>query len=299
MIALLLASSAWAHVDVPGEWLVADTQSFTVISLDDALVFDRRAPEKGISFQRPETSLSIEAGGNTSMGNVGTSVLFSRFYADHRWAWNRLSTKGRAEYGRSIVDQNGDATIDDFERETGFERTSQHFEADVRYDRFLGRLNSVYLLGGWMNDPFMGYIERLHGQGGYSQFLVDSDDHELVGETGFDVAREEYVPEVTLGEDIVYAARGFMGWSTTVADAFQINSSGESFLNVENTDDLRLKGEVALSMKATDVFSVKTSYLVEHATLPVEGFRDTDQTMAFTLVASMFRKPKKSGSATN
>ena len=290
IIALLLATTSWAHVNAPGEWLVADTESFTVISLDDELVFDRRAPEKGRAFHKPETRLSIEAGGNTSMGNVGTSVLFSRFYADHRWAWNRLSTKGRAEFGRSIVDRNGDGTIDDFEREAGFERTSQHFEADARYDRFLGRLNSVYLLAGWMNDPFMGYLERVHGQTGYSQFLVESDDHEIVGETGFDVAREQYVPEVTIGEDMVYAARGFVGWTTTVADAFQINGSGESFLNVENTDDLRLKGEVALSMKANDVLSVKTSYLVEHATIPVEGFRETDQTMAFTLVASMFRR---------
>ncbi len=287
---LLLATSSWAHTDAPGAWLVADTESFTVISLDDELVFDRRVPEKGMSFQKPETRLSIEAGGNTSMGNVGTSVLFSRFYADHRWAWNRISTKGRAEYGRAIADINGDGTIDDFERAAGFERTSQHFEADVRYDRFLGRLNSVYMLAGWMNDPFMGYLERIHGQTGYSQFLLESDDHEIVGETGFDIAREVYVPEVSVSEDLVYAARGFVGWTTNLADAFQINSSGESFLNVENTDDLRIKGEVALSMKANDVLSVKTSYLVEHATLPVEGFRETDQTMAFTLVASMFRQ---------
>ena len=292
MIGILFAGVALASVTAQQPRIAVDTQSFTVIALDDEKVFERRTPEKGIAFARPETRLSIEAGGNSSMGNVGTSVLYSRFYAHHRWGWNRFSVKGRAEYGQSIIDVNGDGTIDDFERDAGFERTSQRFEADARYDRFIGRLSSVYVLSGWMNDPFSGYLRRVRGQGGFSQFLVESEGHEIVGETGFDVAHELYVQEVTPREDTVYAARGFMGWTATVSDAFQVNNSVESFLNVENTSDVRIKGEVALSMKATDVLSVKTSYHIEHATLPIEGFRTTDQTMAFTLVASMFGLPK-------
>jgi putative salt-induced outer membrane protein YdiY len=292
MIPFLLIAVAQANVETSGSWLTADTQNFTVITLDDEKIFERRAPEKGVAFARPETRLSVEAGGNSSMGNVGTSVLYSRFYGHHRWGWNRFSLKSRAEYGQSIIDQNGDGTIDDFERAAGFERTSQHFDADARYDRFIGRLSSVYVLGGWMNDPFTGYLRRIHGQSGVSQFLVEAEGHEVVGETGFDVAFERYVPDVEPRADRVYSARGFMGWTATVSEAFQVNNSVESFLNVEDTDDLRIKGEVALSMKASDIFSVKTSYHVEHATLPIEGFRTTDQTMAFTLVASMFGLPK-------
>ena len=292
MIAVLLASTALANIATDRPWTAVDTERFTVISLDDEAVFERRAPEKGVAFVRPETRLSVEAGGNSSMGNVGTSVLYSRFYGHHRWGWNRFSLKGRAEYGQSIIDVNGDGTIDDFEREAGFERTSQHFEADARYDRFIGRLSSVYVLAGWMNDPFTGYLRRVHGQSGFSQFIVESDGHEVVGETGFDVAHERYVDDVFPREDRVYAARGFMGWTATVSEAFQVNNSVESFLNVEDANDVRIKGEVALSMKATDILSVKTSYHIEHATLPIEGFRTTDQTMAFTLVASMFGLPK-------
>ena len=292
MIAVLLASTALANIATDRPWTAVDTERFTVISLDDEVVFERRAPEKGVAFVRPETRLSVEAGGNSSMGNVGTSVLYSRFYGHHRWGWNRFSLKGRAEYGQSIIDVNGDGTIDDFEREAGFERTSQHFEADARYDRFIGRLSSVYVLAGWMNDPFTGYLRRVHGQSGFSRFIVESDGHEVVGETGFDVAHELYVDDVFPREDRVYAARGFMGWTATVSEAFQVNNSVESFLNVEDTNDVRIKGEVALSMKATDILSVKTSYHIEHATLPIEGFRTTDQTMAFTLVASMFGLPK-------
>ena len=259
----------------------------SVVSLQDEDVFDRRAPEKGRLFHVPESQLDVEAGGTSAMGNVGTSVLFSRFSGSHRWGWHRLSLKGRAEYGQSIVDQNGDGTLDDFERAIGFERTSQHFEVDGRYDLFLGRLTSSYLLAGWMNDPFTGYQRRLHGQTGLSQFLIEVDEHEVVGEAGVDLAHEVYVPEVNVGEDKVYSARGFLGWTAEVSESFTVQQSLESFLNVEDRKDLRVIGEVGLQIKATNLLSVRTTYLVEHATVPVEGFRKTDQTMAFTLVATM------------
>lgn len=285
---------AAAHVPQTDEsyWTRRTPENFSVISLDGEQIFERRTPEKGVSFQSPESKVDVEAGGTSAMGNVGTSVLFSRFYADHRWKLHKLSVKGRAEYGQSIVDQNGDGTIDDFERDAGFERTSQHFEVDGRYDLYLGRLTSSYILAGWMNDPFTGYQRRVHGQTGLSQFFVELDEHEVVGETGFDVAHELYVPEVATAEDLVYSARGFLGWTATVSETFEVDQSVESFLNVEDRRDLRVIGAVALSMKATDILSVRTSYLVEHASLPVEGFRKTDQTMAFTLVATLKGRPR-------
>ena len=100
------------------------------------------------------------------------------------------------------------------------------------------------------------------------------------------------MPEVATAEDLVYSARGFLGWTATVAETFEVDQSVESFLNVEDRSDLRVIGAVALSMKATDILSVRTSYLVEHASLPVEGFRKTDQTMAFTLVATLKGRPR-------
>ena len=283
-------SAAQANVG-HGDWTPyrqpTSVRRLSVISLLDEEVFERRSPEKGRLLHQPESRLDVEAGGTSAMGNVGTSVLFSRFSASHRWDWNRVSMKGRAEYGQSVVDQNGDGTIDDFERDTGFERTSQHFEVDGRYDLFLGRLTSTYVLTGWMNNPFTGYQRRLHGQTGLSQFLVELDEHEVVGEAGLDLAHEVYVPEVELDEDKVYSARGFVGWTAQVSESFTVDQSVESFLNVEDRRDLRVIGEVGLSLKATNMLSVRTTYLVEHATLPIEGFRKTDQIMAFTLVASL------------
>ena len=291
-ILLLIGAPAFANVGhtLAGAGHVPAPEQLSVVGLDDQEIFERRSPEKGSVVHEAESKLNLEAGGNSAMGNVGTSVLVSRLEGSHRWDWHRLSMKGRAEYGQSIVDQNGDGTIDDFERAIGFERTSQHFEVDGRYDRFLGRLTSTYLLAGWMNDPFTGYQRRLHSQTGLSQFLVEQDEHEVVGEAGFDLAHERYVAEVELADDRVYSARGFLGWTVAVSDSFELDKSVESFLNVEDRNDVRVIGEVGLSIKATDLLSVRTSYLVEHATLPIEGFRETDQNMAFTVVATVVNR---------
>jgi len=292
---LFIGGSAFANVVqvLPEQGPQPTEARLSVIGLDDQDVFERRDPEKGTVVHEAESKLNLEAGGNSAMGNVGTSVLVSRFDGSHRWDWHRLSMKGRAEYGQSIVDQNGDGTIDEFERDVGFERTSQHFEVDGRYDRFLGRLTSTYLLAGWMNDPFTGYQRRLHSQTGLSQFLVEKDEHEVVGEAGFDLAHERYVPEVALADDKVYSARGFLEWTVEVSDSFALDQSVESFLNVEDRSDVRVIGEVGLSLKATDLLSVRTSYLVEHATLPIEGFRETDQSMAFTVVATVVSRKSR------
>lgn len=288
----LLVPAALAGMNPPGDWQpFGPPESYgrlSVISLDEQEVFQRREVTRGYQMLQPESELSAELGGNTSMGNVGTSVLYARFQAGYRWGWNRLSMEGLALYGQSMVDANGDGMLDESERAGGFERTAQRFDTDARYDRYLNPVNSVYLTAGWMNNPFSGYDRRLHGQSGYSRFLVAADSHEVVGETGFDVAHERYVPDVLPREDWVYSARGFVSWTTNVEELIQVGNSFESFVNVEEFEDVRLIGEVSLSLRASNVLSVKTTYLVEHETTPIEGFRPTDQMMALTLVGSLF-----------
>jgi putative salt-induced outer membrane protein YdiY len=283
--AAIVAPSDWRPFGEPPQ-----IHALSVVSLDEREVFTRRVPERGTEYFRPVPMLSAEAGGITAMGNVGTSVLYARFQASYRWGWNRLSLEGLSHFGAAIVDIDGDGSLDDAERDDGFTTTHQKLHSDLRYDRFLGRMHSIYTLGGWRNDPFSGYLRRLHGQSGYSRFLVANDEHEFVGESGFDVAHELYATETLLPPDWVYSARGYVGWTTTVDDKLQLVESIESFVNVEDTDDVRLIGEFSLALKATNVLSVKTTYIVEHETRPVIGYRGTDQMMALTLVATMFGK---------
>jgi putative salt-induced outer membrane protein YdiY len=292
MILSLLIPAALAGMHPPSDWQPfgspEDYGRLSVISLDEQEIYERRDFTRGYQMLRPESDLSAELGGNTSMGNVGTSVLYARFQAGYRWGWNRLSLKGLALYGQSMVDANGDGMLDEAERSGGFDRTAQRFVADARYDRYLNTVSSVYLMAGWMNNPFSGYERRLHGQSGYSRFLLAADSHEVVGETGFDVAHERYVPDVLPREDWVYSARGFVSWTSHVEEMIELGHSFESFVNVEAPEDVRLIGEVSLSLRASNILSVKTTYLVEHETTPIEGFRPTDQMMALTLVGSLF-----------
>ena len=107
MILPLLASAALAGMHPPGDWEpFGPPESYgrlSVISLDEQEVFERREVTRGYHMLRPETDMSAELGGNTSMGNVGTSVLYARFQAAYRWGWNRLSMEGLALYGLSLI----------------------------------------------------------------------------------------------------------------------------------------------------------------------------------------------------
>jgi putative salt-induced outer membrane protein YdiY len=59
-------------------------------------------------------------------------------------------------------------------------------------------------------------------------------------------------------------------------------------VNVENIDDVRISGETALTLKATDVMNVQLSYELTYESVPVEGYRALDQSTQVTLVATLF-----------
>ena len=82
---LLLVIGGSALASVERATLAVDPRpsgaQLSVIGLNDEQVFERRDPEKGSVVHEAESRLNLEAGGNSAMGNVGTSVLVSRLRA--------------------------------------------------------------------------------------------------------------------------------------------------------------------------------------------------------------------------
>ena len=235
----------------------------------------------------PQSDLSSELGGTSIGGNTEMALIYTKIDGGHRWGWNALSAKGRAELGRSIVDSDADGILTDEERANGYQRTAQELALDGRYDRFLTDIASLYGLTGWFHDPFSGYQWRVHAQAGYSRALWVTDVQELLAESGMDLARESYVDGVEPAYDTIYSARGFISWSAVFGDVIEISEEIETYLNVEDVDDIRLINEAGLSLRANDTLSLKTSYRIQHDTVPVEGYESTDKTLALTLVASL------------
>jgi putative salt-induced outer membrane protein YdiY len=237
----------------------------------------------------PVTMLAAEVGANSGYGNAVSSIVYTNVDAAYRWGWKKLTVDNNVEVGRAVVDADGDGTISDEEREVGYQSTSEEFSIDLRYDRYLNSRGALYGLGGWLRDPFSGYEIRVHGQAGYSRVVMDDEAQSLVAELGADVAREVYTEGVDPRRAWHYSARVDLEWSAQITDDLVFEETMEAFVNVENPRDIRVLSEMSLTLTATDILSVKTTYQVTHDTVPVDGYRTTDQTIALTLVAGMLR----------
>jgi len=243
--------------------------------------------EAGQTFEETETTLSAELGGAIAGGNTQFWTVNAFAVAGHKFDRNKLGAELGANFGKSIVDADGDGILSAPERDNGAQRTSQRGWAEGRYDRFLGERDSVYALVGGLHDEFAGYDLRTHEQVGYSRILVDSDTTGLVTEIGADLAQENYVAGVDPANAMILAGRAMVSFTQSLADNVAFSDTVEVYENVLDFQDLRLLNEAALTTKLSDMFSLKLSHQLIFDNVPVAGFQKTDHLGLVTLVASI------------
>ncbi len=244
--------------------------------------------EAGQEFKESETKLSAELGGALAAGNTQFWTVNGLANASHKWSKNQIAGQLGANLGQGLVDGDGDGILSNAERNAGQQRTAEKYWAEARYDRFIGKQDSLYALAGALVDPFAGYDLRSHEQLGYSRILVTTERTHLVAELGIDVAQENFVDGVNPGKADVIAARGMVGLSHAFSDDVAFTDTLEVFENVISTNDLRILNEAALTSRLSDTFSLKLSHKITWDNEPVQGFRKTDHTALATLVASIF-----------
>lgn len=237
--------------------------------------------------EKPLTQLSAELGGIAASGNTVGWAVTAGANGLHKWQLNQFKVLFSATTGRAIVDTNADAHLDDAERAAGLVETSRRASLDGRYDRFLGKRDSLYALAGGFTDPFAGYDHRVHGQLGYSHQFVASEKGTLLGEIGFDVAREDFVAGIDPNSQIVPAARVLLGASWTLNDRVSVTEQVEIYEGVVDLADLRIVNNAQLTTSLSGKLALKVAHLLTYDNVPVEGFRPLDQTSTVTLVASI------------
>ncbi|MFZ5480191.1 MAG: DUF481 domain-containing protein [Myxococcota bacterium] len=251
---------------------------------DSAFAGTEKADDK---FAQPESHLSAELGGAWTTGNTDTYTLNGSLDGSHRWGRNRLMLDLGANVGASMVDGDADGLLSDAERAAGRVETARRYSADLRYDRFIGERDSLYVLGGAFVDRFAGYDTRVHGQIGYSRVLVESDKANLVAELGVDVAREDFVAGIDPNTAVVVAGRGLVGFTYKFNESVAFSDTLEAYENVLVPADLRVLNQAAITAKLNATFSLKVSHQLAFDNVPVEGYRTLDQTTLATFVASI------------
>ncbi len=269
--------------------------------------FDKATPMD--DMPAAETKLSAQVGGNFTTGNAESVTVTGGLDTSHRWKRNRLGAVAAINVGFGAVDVNADGFLDESERCIRVEgkdcaSTAERYGADLRYDRFLSSRDSLYLLGGALHDPFVGFELRSHVQLGYARLLVNEADTHLALEAGADVAHEQYVEGLVPASTNLVAAQVALKFDhvfnegVSFADALvvyePILTQPEGAAFSPHFTDFRVSNVATLAAKVSTKLSVNVSDTVEFRNEPIappEGVTGTrspiDNTLSVALVASI------------
>ena len=245
------------------------------------------AAAAGTEAEKPTTTAAADLGATWTSGNTEAFAVNAAGHAAHMWQKNKVGLEILVNYGRSIGDANGDLFLDDAEREAGFADDVAHYQADLRYDRFLSDTNTIYALAGWLSDKFAGYDTRVHGQVGYAHYFVKNDTTEFTGELGFDVASEAYVASVTPDSDVIYSVREMLGVKHKFNENVAIEEKIEAYESVEDFSNTRVLNTIALTSNVSGKLAVKLSDTLAFDHVPVPNFQKLDQIAMASLVLTI------------
>jgi hypothetical protein len=156
------------------------------------------------------TKLTANVGGNLSVGTAESVAINGGADFSHKQRRNQLSGVAAAAIGFGAVDTNGDGFLASGERCLGVTAcapTTQKASVDLRYDRFVTKGSSVYVLAGALHDKFGGFDHRVHVQVGFARQVVDAERTKLKLDIGLDVANEDYVEGVAPSSTRLMAAQ--------------------------------------------------------------------------------------------
>ncbi len=233
-----------------------------------------------------QLKLSAEAGASWTTGNTDFYTGQGTLMGSARWSANKVSAQAGALYGKGYADLDADGVLGEDERKERLE-SARRFFADARYDRFLNDKNSLYVLGGALQDRFAGYDRRTHEQLGYSRVLVASATTHAVAELGVDFAQEDYVAGVDPSAANILAGRVMLGMSQAFNERVGVAEQVEVYENVLDLADLRVLNTASLNVGLSQKLSLKLSHQLLFDNVPVSGFQKLDQTTMLTLVVGV------------
>lgn len=268
----------------------------TALAQDPA--YDRTTKETA-EADKPVTALSAEFGGTFTTGNAFALAFNGGLAGKHSWQANRFAFGAGVNLNLAKIDTDGDGTLNDAERSTKLTFTSQRVFGSARYDRFFGKLNSLYVSAGGERDIFAGLEWRFNEQIGYSRVIVDSKTTDLDIELGLAYTQENFKTtddadgNPTVNAEVLDAhypaARVFLGFEHRFNDKVSLGDTIEMNENLITPVDFRLVNTAYLASKLSDKLSLKLSHRLAFDNLPAsDAFRKLDQTTQLTLVANIF-----------
>lgn len=155
----------------------------------------------------------------------------------------------------------------------------------LRYERALSHRFDIFLGQSLDSNKFAGYRQRYNTDLGGKYHLMKEPDSGVnwIGELGYRFTRQNFVNRTTLESHYLRIyTEAEKHWTPTFLTRVWI----EGLPNFSNGDDYLINGEVSLQAMLSQVFSMKTAYLLNFDNQPAPGATEkTDTTFTTALVA--------------
>lgn len=239
------------------------------------------------------TELSFNAGAFLAAGNSRSiAATFAEQFRLRRDV-HQLSVSSGVNYGRSALDP-----------DTGMETTVENYQGKARYDYFLGGGFALFLGVSARKDRFQGLALRLNVAPGAAYYFVDTTDHQLWTELGYNLQHDVRTDEVIADaadegtnledSETRHFGRLFVGYGNKLNEAVTFDTGFEYLLGLSPFEDedsgrnnWRLSWTAGFTSKVSDKFSVATTVAVDYDNNPLPTVRRTDATTAINLVYTM------------
>ena len=210
--------------------------------------------------------------GTAQLGFVGTTGNASTgaFSAggDHTWRPTPWTIRNRALFVRN---------------ESADTVTAESFLYVFRAERTLTARLSAFGSYGFLRDKPAGVSSNQSIAGGLAYKVIDVTRVQFTADAGLGYLSENRLT----GDDVKSAIATFgtlfkakLTETTDLTDELRINTT------FDDASDWRLGHIVSLTVKMSEIFSLKVSNQIRYANLPPPGFKKTDTTTAIALVAS-------------
>lgn len=160
--------------------------------------------------------------------------------------------------------------------------SAKSWSLGLRYDRYLSELHSLFLGQTVEGDRFKGIDQRYNTDLGTKYFFMKDETLTWFGEAGYRYTKEN---AITLSRSLSYA-RAYSEvekkWNPTVSTKYWL----EALPNFTDSSDWQANTELSLSAALTNLFSVKSAYLLKFDNqVNAPGLVKSDKILTTSLVA--------------
>lgn len=160
--------------------------------------------------------------------------------------------------------------------------TARAWDAGLRYEREISTLWSAYASQGAESDVYAGYVQRDNSDLGAKYQVFKSDIKDWTAEAGF---RHTKIRTTTQENAYTNFGRVFSEYKTQINPSLSFNYWVEYLPNFKESEAYLLNTEASLSVMLSQIFSLKSGYLVKYQNQVAAGAERADKTFTTSLVA--------------